>query len=208
MITPFFCIWTSQLHILQKGIYNIYNPLSSPHSLKTSPGDTWTQSLRTNFHSFNPLQYESKCHKQIIPESSCARKETVDIDILVTSRNGHRKIMQSIRIMSGPPSRKKKWNQLSQFWRISTKVLYFKPCHICKQRLHTNLHCIYFVCIYSPDFTRNILLAIVMFTFHVLFTKSFVQFLIISQKASESFVHDLSHQYKLRTFEPFKSLNN
>ena len=31
-------------------------------------------------------------------ESSCARKEALDIDILVTSRNGDRKIMQSIRI--------------------------------------------------------------------------------------------------------------
>ena len=29
-------------------------------------------------------------HKQRIPESSCARKETVDIDILVTSRNGQK----------------------------------------------------------------------------------------------------------------------
>ena len=28
-----------------------------------------------------------------IPEPSCTRKETVDIEILVTSRNGHRKIM-------------------------------------------------------------------------------------------------------------------
>ena len=37
-----------------------------------------------------------------IPEPNCARKETVDIDILVTSRNGHRKIMQSIRITSRP----------------------------------------------------------------------------------------------------------
>ena len=57
----------------------------------------------------------SREKKQRIPESSCARKETVDIDILVTSRNGDRKIMQSIRIMSRPPSRKRKWNQLSQF---------------------------------------------------------------------------------------------
>ena len=40
---------------------------------------------------------------QIIAESSCARKETV------------RKIMQSIRITSRPISRKRKWNQLSQF---------------------------------------------------------------------------------------------
>ena len=52
---------------------------------------------------------------QRIPESSCARKETVDIDILVTSTNGDRKIMQSNRIMSRPTSRKRKWNQMSQF---------------------------------------------------------------------------------------------
>ena len=54
-------------------------------------------------------------HRQRIPESSCAGKETVDIDTLVKSRNGHRKIMQSIRITSRPPSRKRMWNQLSQF---------------------------------------------------------------------------------------------
>ena len=50
-------------------------------------------------------------YRQRIPESSCARKETVDIDILATSRNGDRKIMQSIRIMSRPPSRNKKESQ-------------------------------------------------------------------------------------------------
>ena len=54
-------------------------------------------------------------YRQRIPESSCARKGTVDIDILKTSRNGDRKILQSIRIMSRPPSTKRKWNQLSQF---------------------------------------------------------------------------------------------
>ena len=54
-------------------------------------------------------------YKQRIPESSCVRKETVDIDILVTSGNGGRKIMQSIRIMSRTPSRTRKWNQFSQF---------------------------------------------------------------------------------------------
>ena len=32
-------------------------------------------------------------------------KKTVDIDMLVTSRNGDRKIIQSIRVMSIPPSR-------------------------------------------------------------------------------------------------------
>ena len=32
-------------------------------------------------------------YRQRIPESSCARKDTVDIDILVTSRNGDRYII-------------------------------------------------------------------------------------------------------------------
>ena len=54
-------------------------------------------------------------YRQRIPEFGRARKETVDIDIFVTSRNGNRKIMQSIRIISRPPSRKREWNQLSQF---------------------------------------------------------------------------------------------
>ena len=34
-------------------------------------------------------------YRQRIPGSSCARKETIDIDILVTSKIGDRKIMQS-----------------------------------------------------------------------------------------------------------------
>ena len=62
-------------------------------------------------------------YRQRIPESSCARKETVDIDILVTSRNGDRKIMQSVRITSRSPSRASKRNQLSQFRRTSTKII-------------------------------------------------------------------------------------
>ena len=49
-----------------------------------------------------------------MPESSFARKETFDIDILITSQNDERKIMQSVRITSGPLTTKK-WNQLSQF---------------------------------------------------------------------------------------------
>ena len=54
-------------------------------------------------------------YRQKIPETSCVKKETVDIDILVTSRNGHRKIMQSIRITSRHTLRIRKWNQFSQF---------------------------------------------------------------------------------------------
>ena len=54
-------------------------------------------------------------YRQGTPELSHARKKTVDADILITSRNGDRKIMQSIRTMSRPTSRKRKWNQLNQF---------------------------------------------------------------------------------------------
>ena len=54
-------------------------------------------------------------YRQRIPEFSCARKETVDIDILVTFRNGDRKIMQSIRITTRSLSMIRKRNQLSQF---------------------------------------------------------------------------------------------
>ena len=39
-------------------------------------------------------------------ESSCVRKETVNIYILATSGTGDRKIMQCIRIMSRPPREK------------------------------------------------------------------------------------------------------
>ena len=57
---------------------------------------------------------ESIC-RQIIPESSYARKETVAIDILITFRNSNREIMQSIRIKSGSLTRTRNWNQFSQF---------------------------------------------------------------------------------------------
>ena len=52
--------------------------------------------------------------RQRIPESGFARKETVEIGILVTSGNGDRN-MQSIRITSRPLSRLRKWSQLNQF---------------------------------------------------------------------------------------------
>ena len=42
-------------------------------------------------------------------------QKTVNIDILATSRNDDRIFMQSIRITSRLHSRKRKWNQLSQF---------------------------------------------------------------------------------------------
>ena len=72
-------------------------------------------SVNSRLKATNIIGQRKAFYRQIIPESSCERKETVDIDILVTSRNGHRKIMQSLRIMSTPPSGKRKGNQLSQF---------------------------------------------------------------------------------------------
>ena len=54
-------------------------------------------------------------YRQRIPEFRCGRKENVVIGILVTSRNGDRKILQSIRITSRPSSRIRKWNKLSKF---------------------------------------------------------------------------------------------
>ena len=78
---------------------------------------------RLPFSSSPSLGQRKALYRQRIPEFSCVREKTVDIDILVTSRNGDRKIKQSIIITSRPPSRKRKWNQLSQFRRTSTKVI-------------------------------------------------------------------------------------
>ena len=47
-------------------------------------------------------------YSQRTPESSCAWKETADVDIFKTSRNGDKKIMQSIRIVSRLSSRIRK----------------------------------------------------------------------------------------------------
>ena len=58
-----------------------------------------------------------------VTKKSKLKKGTVDIDIFLTSRKSDRKIMQSIRIMSRPPSRIRKWNQLSQFRSTPAKVM-------------------------------------------------------------------------------------
>ena len=59
--------------------------------------------------------------RQRIPESSCARKETVDIDIFITSKNDDRKIMQPVTITGGPATRMRKWNKFSNFRGTPTK---------------------------------------------------------------------------------------
>ena len=47
---------------------------------------------------------KSFCRKRI-PESSCARKESINKDILITRRKDDRKIMQPIRMTKGPAIR-------------------------------------------------------------------------------------------------------
>ena len=52
-------------------------------------------SVNSGIQATNIIGQGKALYRQRIPESSCARNETVAIGILVTSRNGHRKIMQS-----------------------------------------------------------------------------------------------------------------
>ena len=72
-------------------------------------------SVNFGFKATKTISQRKVFYRQRIPEFSCPRKEIVDIHIIVTSRNGDRKFMQPIRITSRLPSRKRKWNQLSQF---------------------------------------------------------------------------------------------
>ena len=64
-------------------------------------------SLNSRLKATKIIGQRKAFYRQRIPEPSCARKETVDIDILVTFRNGDRKIMQSIRITSRPSTKPK-----------------------------------------------------------------------------------------------------
>ena len=59
--------------------------------------------------------------RQIISKFDCVRKCSVDRNILITSWND-RKIIHSIRIATGTPTRIKKWNQLSHFRRTYLEV--------------------------------------------------------------------------------------
>ena len=65
-------------------------------------------SVNSRLKATKVLDQRKTFYRKRIPESSCVKKEMVDIDILVTSRNDDRKIIQSIRIMRKPTSRKRK----------------------------------------------------------------------------------------------------
>ena len=47
---------------------------------------------------YSKCDQASNLWQQLVSESSCAKKESVDIDILVTSRNGDRTVMHSITL--------------------------------------------------------------------------------------------------------------
>ena len=57
-------------------------------------------SVNSRLKAAKIISQRKALYRQIIPESSYAKKETVNTDILVTSRNGDRKIMHSIMITS------------------------------------------------------------------------------------------------------------
>ena len=91
--------WWDYLSKRIRGKVNLYN-WDSLHVRLNSHYKAWTFKKKkhkkiehTGKHSQRKAFY-----RQGIPETSCAWKETVDIDIFVTSSNGDRKIMQSIRI--------------------------------------------------------------------------------------------------------------
>ena len=65
-------------------------------------------SINSRLNATKIIGQRKAFYRQRIPGSSCAKKETIDIDVLVTSGIGDRKIMQSIRITSRPVSRIKK----------------------------------------------------------------------------------------------------
>ena len=51
-------------------------------------------SVNSRLQAIKIIGQRKAFYSQRIPESSCVRNETVDIDILATSRNGDRKIME------------------------------------------------------------------------------------------------------------------
>ena len=67
-------------------------------------------SLILDLKPLRSLGQRKAFYRQRIPEPNCARKETVDIYILVTPRNGDRKIMPSVRITRRPLLKKRKWS--------------------------------------------------------------------------------------------------
>ena len=83
-------------------------------------------SVNSRLETISIIGQRKALYRQRIPDSSCLRKKTFEIDILVTSWNVDRKTMQSVRIMDRPLLRIRNWNQLSQSRWTSTQVIPIK----------------------------------------------------------------------------------
>ena len=119
----FFC-WFFFLLSFFNGIHSLQDSTANRRHGVTKRSSTkrlkhrenlFKRKLQLEFKAIQIIAQRKAFYRQSILESSCVRKETVDIAIVVTSRNGDRKIMKSIRIMIRPSSTIRKWNHLSQF---------------------------------------------------------------------------------------------
>ena len=124
----------SSSHLPKSWFYTFFRNWDSLHARLNSHYEAWSYKKKKH----KPLKANHLKHKlslkatKIIGQTktfyrqrieNSIDKETVNTDILATSRNGDRKILQSIRIRSRPPSRKRKWHQLSQLRWTPTKVI-------------------------------------------------------------------------------------
>ena len=114
-----FLNWDS-LHVRLKNYYEALSYKEKKYKkIKAHRKSVWKEPIVKRFmltlrlNAIYIIGQRKAFYRQRTAESSCVRKRTVGI--LVTSKNGDRKIMQSMRIMRRPPSRIRKWNQLSQF---------------------------------------------------------------------------------------------
>ena len=87
---------------------------------------SWYVSVNSRLEAIEIIGQRKAFYRQRIPDYSCTKKNTFDIDILVTSWNVDRKTVQSIRITDRPLLRIRNWNQLSQPRWTSTKVIPIK----------------------------------------------------------------------------------
>ena len=77
-------------NLFRKNLRYLFRKNLRCHRIKTS--------LNSRLKGTKIIGQRKAFYRQRIPESSSARKETVDIDIFVTSRNDDRTFMQAIRI--------------------------------------------------------------------------------------------------------------
>ena len=126
----FICLLITEFNYRPQDIfYSLFNPFSTNISLlypwkhKKSVKKSKKVALNFRFKAI-PIVSEKKsfCRSRVL-EPNCKRKETINIDILITLRNGVRKVTQTTGITSELSSRIKKRNQISLFrWTFANIV--------------------------------------------------------------------------------------